>query len=440
MFDPIATKLPSTRSVERQEILFLAHRFPYPPDRGDRIRSWNILRYLSSRANISLACTTDSVISREQLNLVRSRCRRVLVAPLPPRRRWANAGIHWLCGRSLTEGLFWSKNFAQTLDYWADVITFDHVFVYCSSMLQYAQRPRLRSIPRVVDLVDVDSQKWKDYAQQAGPIHRLIYSSEAHRIARLERQSMESSKAVLLASNAEADLLRSQIRNRRSAILGLSNGVDSEYFSAQWVDQDPCYSDRFNPTVPSELRIVFVGVLDYLPNIEGLRWFFSNIWMEVRKQIPTATVHIVGKHPNAKIQAIVDYPGVNLVGAVEDVRPYLAAANVVIAPLKIARGIQNKVLEAMSMSKPLVLTSQAAEGIDATPDKHYVVADTAEQWIQNLVALAKTPEAAMEIGEAAREFVETEFNWNNRLESLDEIFGIASQTDEQEPLVPHEVF
>jgi sugar transferase (PEP-CTERM/EpsH1 system associated) len=419
----------------RPEILFLAHRFPYPPDRGDRIRSWNILRYLSQRANVSLACTTETPIQREHLNVVRSMCSRVLIAPLGHRMRWFHAGSHWFAGKSLTEGLFWSRKFAYTLDYWADVNRFDQVFVYCSSMLPYARRKSLRSLPRIVDLVDVDSQKWKDYAEHSNFIRRQIYHSEARRISRLEKLSASESNAVLLASEAEAVLLRGQVNSRKSSILGVSNGVDSTYFDMQAILPDlrlDCQPDQPDPTA---LRLVFVGVLDYLPNIEGLRWFLQNVWHPLRQILPNLTLDIVGKNPGLEISKFVGQPGVRLIGAVEDVRPFIAAVDVVIAPLKIARGIQNKVLEAMSMAKPLVLTTMAAQGIEAVSDKHYIIADTAQDWIENLIALARCPEARHQIGEAARDFVELEFNWQTCLRPLDSLLGIHSPADNSEPLV-----
>ncbi|MCY2982733.1 MAG: TIGR03087 family PEP-CTERM/XrtA system glycosyltransferase [Planctomycetota bacterium] len=423
----------------RPEILFLAHRFPYPPDRGDRIRSWNILRYLSQRANVSLACTTDTPIQKEQMNVVRSMCDRVLIAPLDRRMRWFHAGNHWLAGRSLTEGLFWSRKFAHTLDYWADVTRFDQVFVYCSSMLPYARRKSLRSLPRVVDLVDVDSQKWKDYAENSNWIRRQVYHSEARRISRLEKLSASESNAVLLASEAEAVLLRGQVNRGKSSILGVSNGVDSVYFDSQAPPPDLRGSCQPNQPDPAALRLIFVGVLDYLPNIEGLRWFLKNVWHPLRQLVPNLTLDIVGKNPGLEISKFAEQPGVSLVGAVEDVRPFIAAADVVIAPLKIARGIQNKVLEAMSMAKPLVLTTLAAQGIDAVSDKHYIVADTAEDWVENLAELARCPEARHQMGEVAREFVELEFNWNTCLAPLDRLLGIYSTANKSEQLAMQEV-
>jgi glycosyltransferase involved in cell wall biosynthesis len=217
--------------------------------------------------------------------------------------------------------------------------------------------------------------------------------------------------------------------------LGVSNGVDSTYFDMQAIPPDfrlDCQPDQPNPTA---LRLVFVGVLDYLPNIEGLRWFLQNVWHPLRQILPSLTLDIVGKNPGLEISKFVEQPGVRLIGAVEDVRPFIAAADVVIAPLKIARGIQNKVLEAMSMAKPLVLTTMASQGIEAVSDKHYIIADTAQEWIENLVALARCPEARHQIGEAAREFVELEFNWDACLRPLDSLLGIHSPANNGEPLV-----
>jgi glycosyltransferase involved in cell wall biosynthesis len=156
----------------------------------------------------------------------------------------------------------------------------------------------------------------------------------------------------------------------------------------------------------------------------------------VIERLPTATIDIVGKNPAPQVIDFANVPGVRLVGAVDDVRPYLADADVAIAPLKIARGIQNKVLEAMAMAKPVVLTSPAAEGIEAIPDKHFVVADTAEDWLENILALERTPEARRQLGAAARELIENEFEWSSRLEPLDALLGFSKRSDRIEQPSP----
>jgi sugar transferase (PEP-CTERM/EpsH1 system associated) len=346
-----------------------------------------------------------------------------------------NAGSHWLAGKSLTEGLFWSKPLASTLDYWADVIAFDYVFVYCSSMLPYAERETLRDIPRVVDLVDVDSQKWMDYATKSRFIRRRIYQAEAKRISRLEKACVAQSKAVLLASEAEAALLRKQQGTKNPSILGISNGVDFSYF-----DNRSSTIQSSSPASPvgresARLRLVFVGVLDYLPNVDGLGWFLNEVWPGVRQKLPAATLEIVGKNPTSQVQQFHRHPGVRVIGAVDDVRPWLTTADVVIAPLRIARGIQNKVLEAMAMEKTVLVTSPAAEGIDAIPDKHWVIADSAEAWQENLVSLAKCPEACTQMGKAAREFVEHEFDWSTCLEPLDKLLDLPVAVPERQGLI-----
>lgn len=419
--DPYSHSHPTSR---RPEVLFLAHRVPFPPDRGDRIRSWNMIKYLSDRARVSLACITEESISWKTTEALLATCHRVAIAPVGRHRRWMQAGAHWLSGKSLTEGLFWSRKLADTVDYWGDVISFDHVFVYCSSMLPYAERPSLRSIPRVVDLVDVDSQKWKDYASKSGLIRGQIYSSEAKRVERLEAKSVNGSKAVLLASEAEAGLLREQQRNRKASILGISNGVDHNYFKSQRSRGKHASPSLRISRTNSQLRLIFVGVLDYLPNVDGLGWFLKEVWPSLRQKIPTASLEIIGKKPTSRVHQFGKQPGVHVIGEVSDVRPYLDDADVAIVPLQIARGIQNKVLEAMAMEKPVVLTSLAAEGIDALPDKHFVIADSADQWVEQLATLAKYPEARSQLGTAAREFIEREFDWSVCLEPLDALLGI----------------
>lgn len=403
----------------------LTHRVPFPPDRGDRIRSWNILRHLSLRADVSLGCVCDEPQHPQTRDALKGVCRRVVIAPVGPRSRWVRAGASAICGKSMTEGLFWSSRLARTLDHWSDCVPFDGVLVYCSSMLGYVRRKRLAEIPKVVDLVDADSQKWHDYAATAAKWKRPLYRTEAQRIRRLERQSVLTARAVTLVSDAEANVLRSTLGTDRNNIHGLSNGVDTEFFKANGVS--PAALDD-QPATDASVRLAFVGALNYHPNVDGLRWFASDIWPRLRERFPQITLDVVGRNPNAQVRILDHLPGIRVVGSVDDVRPYLAQAHAVIAPLRIARGIQNKVLEAMAMEKAVLATPEAAEGIDAIPDKEIILNETSEDWIDAVTQLVNHPEIGQQFGTAARELVLRQYNWSQRLQALDRLLGIAEKS------------
>lgn len=411
----------------RPQVLMLTHRVPFPPDRGDRIRSWNMLRHLAKRVDVSLACIRDEPPHPDARQALSGLCRRVAIAPVGPRMRWLRAGASALRGNAVTEGLFWSKRLARTLDHWADCTPFDAALVYCSSMLRYTRRAGLVGIPKVVDLVDADSQKWQDYATNAPTWKKPLYLAESRRIGRLEKQSVLTSRAVTLVSDAEVDILRAALGISATNVHGLGNGVDTDYFAPR-VSPDLARTDS--------ICLTFVGALDYFPNVDGLRWFSQIVWPRLRDVHPDISLQVVGRNPNSQIRALRKIAGIRVIGPVEDVRPSIAQAHAVIAPLRIARGIQNKVLEAMAMGKPVLATPEAAEGIEAIPDKEMIVNRTVDQWLDSVTTLAKYPEIREQFGIAARRLVTERYGWSRRLQALDQLLGIGSPEIETDRTMP----
>jgi len=422
----VSKKPAESATHRRPQILMLTHRIPYPPDRGDRIRAWNILKHLSTYADVSLACLTNEPMHPKTKEVLQSICRRVVIAPVGNRARWMRAGASFLKGKSLTDGLFWSPRLAQTLDHWADSLMFDSALVYCSSMMSYIRRKKLREIPRVVDLVDVDSQKWSDYAANSNGWKRIIYRAEANRIRALENETLATSKAVVLASDAEAELFRKTVPSIKSSIYGISNGVDIDYFSPTHTGTKVSLTKHDSLEIANPFRLVFVGVLDYLPNVDGLTWFAKNVWPPLRSACPSVTLEIVGRNPTRPVKQLGSIEGITVIGSVDDVRPYIERSDAVIAPLRIARGIQNKVLEAMAMSKPLIVTSHVAKGIDAIADEHLLVADGTIDWVNELRRLHGNPEIRAKLSKAARDLVVEKYTWRSRLQTLNTLLGICS--------------
>ncbi len=393
-------------------LLMLTHRVPYPPDRGDRIRSWNILKHLSQDFEISLGCVSDEAICPEAKSALESICRHVMIAPIGRRRRWLRAGAGAARGRSLTEGLFWSPMLHKTLLRWNELERFDGILVYCSSMLPYARHGQLRQIPRFVDLVDVDSQKFFDYADHSSLWKRTLYRTEAQRVRKLEHDAVRTAKAVTLVSEDEALLLRRTMDRAEHPIHGICNGVDTEYFHPGLSEQAPQTSALTEP------RLCFVGVMDYLPNVTAMQWFASQVWPQLRQRYPGASLQIVGKHPTSEILSLTRLPGIDVTGAVPDVRPFLRSADMVVAPLQIARGVQNKVLEAMSMARPVVASSAAATGIDCTDGQHLCIADQPQQWLQRIDWLCGDDQRRQRLGQSARQLVCQQYTWQARLSQL----------------------
>jgi len=385
-------------------ILFLAHRVPYPPNRGDRIRTYHLLEYLAKRSELSLAYLTDEYPAAETTRVLESLCSRVAFARLG-RSRWLRAGASLATGRTATEGLFSSPILRQVVVDWAREIRFDVVIAVCSSMAQYLDVPELNDVPVVVDLIDVDSQKWLDYAAQSRGVRRRMFRTEGIRLRRLECALATRARAITLVSQPEVNLFREFCP--ADNVYAVPNGVDLKYYQPTTAGSDH-----------GQLTTVFIGALDYLANIDGISWFCREVWPEVRRRVPEATLQVVGSNPGNTIRRLAEVPGVEVVGPVPDVRPYVAAAAVSIAPLRVARGVQNKVLEAMAMGKPVVATPQALESIDAELGRAVVRAETAVEWQDQLIGLLRNVQECRRIGAGGRRYVESRPTWPQCLRRL----------------------
>jgi sugar transferase (PEP-CTERM/EpsH1 system associated) len=396
-------------------ILFLTHRVPFPPNRGDRIRSYHLLQFLARRANVSLACVSDESAGRETLAHLQSLCDQVAVRRTTKFGRTLRAIWSLARGRSATEGHFWHSELARTISQWSGGRVFDAVVSYCSGMYRYTLASDLINVPTLVDLVDVDSQKWREYADRSCWPMSWLYGLEARRVAQLERELGQRCEAVTVVSDAEAELLR-ELRPQ-AVVHSVPNGVDVDYFAPD--DETLAPAPR--------LECVFVGVLDYFANVEGVTWFCRSVWPDVVARFPQARFVIVGRRPVAQIRGLASQPGVEVVGEVADVRPYLRKARVVVVPLRIARGIQNKVLEAMSAGIPVVASPQAIEGLDVVPHEHVYVADTPADWVSAIGSLFGDEGACRRLGAAGRAFVCQHHLWDDCLRPLEDIFHLTKR-------------
>ena len=258
----------------RRRVLMLTHRVPYPPNRGDRIRAYHLLKFLLEHYDVSLACVSDEPATADELAHLGQLCTDLGVFPTTRFGRLLNAARSAACGRSLTQGYFGSSLLTKTVRTWHEREPFDAVLVFCSSMFPYLKAANMSHVPAVVDLVDVDSLKWKQMASESKVPKRYLYGFEAARIRRLEGEIATSAKAVVLVSNEEAALFDRSTRH--SGACGISNGVDTDYFQ-----DNPERSKRAGQGV----NLVFTGVLDYAPNVEGMEWFCRHVWPVVHPQL-----------------------------------------------------------------------------------------------------------------------------------------------------------
>jgi sugar transferase (PEP-CTERM/EpsH1 system associated) len=411
----VALRIPALESG-RRHILYVVHRLPYPLDKGDRIRAFHLLRYLARHAHVHLACLADEPASEETLAVLRRYCHRLSVAPLGP-SRWLRAMASLVRGRTATEGVFHSPALTATLRAWSADTTFNAALASSSAMTPYLRLPELQATPAIVDLVDVDSQKWLDYASAGGGWRSWLYRAEGRRLRDLERPMPAWAHAVTLVSEPEAAIYRRFCAS--GSVHAILNGVDLDYFQPR-------------PTA-TEPACVFVGALDYRPNVDAVRWFAETVWPTVQRRVAAAKLWLVGRRPTAAVRELARHAGVEVVGQVADVRPWLARAAVVVAPLRIARGLQNKVLEALAMGKAVIASPPALAALRVRPGKHCLRASSAAQWIKATTRLLRDERQRRSLGSAGRCYVEEHHHWDRCLEPLGELLGLVERTPRLTP-------
>jgi sugar transferase (PEP-CTERM/EpsH1 system associated) len=403
----------------KPELLFLAHRIPYPPDRGDKIRSWNILRHLGTRAKVHLACFADDEADAAHLPALREAMGGSLgetfVAPINPNKLlWvAKAYTKRL---TINEAAMSSAGMREFVGRILGERPVSGVYAFSVQMARYV--PADLDCPFVMDFVDFDSAKYADYARSGGFAGRLVYEREARKMFALEKATAERADVSLFVSEAEAALFRSEAKLPRADIRALSNGIDLEFY-----DPDAGFASIEAPRSP---MIVFTGQMDYRPNVEAVRGFARDVMPAIRG-LYDARFAIVGRRPDPTVLALDGQDGVIVTGEVPDIRPWLAAASVVVAPLKIARGIQNKVLEAMAMARPVVASPGAFEGIDAVPARDLLVADGARDQFDAILTLFEEAEQATAMGKAARARMIERYSWDAQLAPLGAMLGLEAR-------------
>jgi sugar transferase (PEP-CTERM/EpsH1 system associated) len=403
------------------KILLLTHRIPFPPNRGDRIRAYHLIEFLSKHAQLYLGSVSDEPWDSSQRSALEKNCHSVFFARLKSPTRWLRAAAGFSIGKSVTQGAFYSPLLASQLTRWSSEIQFDAAVIYCSSMGSYTQALVKKPKRLLVDLVDVDSQKWSDYAAVSGGLKKWVFRQEARRVCLLEDSIAKQADALTVVSPDEAALFERIHPNLRAIPIG--NGVDHQFFAPSCPSAYESIDEiRRLVNLQDYPRLVFVGVLDYLPNIQGLQWFCRQVLPGLQRVFPNTKLDIVGRRPSSEVLSLAAIPGVRLIGEVPDVRPYVLEAHIAIAPLQIARGVQNKVLEALACAKPVVATSHAATGIECVGG--LAVANGPDEWVRTISEL-QNPEYYVTMSQQARVGILERNSWSAKLGPLLPLLGIS---------------
>ncbi len=401
-----------------EDLLFLAHRIPYPPNKGDKIRSWNILKHLAQHYRVRLGCLIDDPHDRQYVAELERHCAEVMAAPIDPKWQRIKAILSVRPGVPLSVPYFQTPSLSDWVRRTIDTHAIRRAFVFSTPMM--ASLPPDRGVDAVLDLVDVDSEKWRDMAGKAAFPKNLVYAREARTLLSYERAAAARARHAIFASPDEAALFVSRAPEARSRTGWMINGVDLAYFSPAHVFPSPFPDGR-----PA---IVFTGDMSYWPNVEAVIWFARSVMPALRARVPRPRFAIVGARPTDAVLALAG-DDILVTGRVDDVRPYIAHAGAIVAPLLLARGLQNKVLEGMAMGRAVVATTAAEQGLDVRRQGGVVIADGAADMA---LRVGETLDGIHDrVGITARQVAESGFAWPRVLARLDGMLDGHEPRDER---------
>lgn len=413
-------------------ILYIAHRIPYPPNKGDKIRSFHQVRHLSKKHSVHLACLVDELEDLQYIKALEEYCVSVDAIYRNKAINKYRSFLAFSTNRPLSVFSFYSKRLRNRIEKRLHSEKIDRIIVFSSAMAEYVKH--VNNIPKIMDFVDVDSDKWQLYAETHRFPFSWIYRLEGRRLARYEEEIARTFNHSIFVTDKEAEIFKQRVNDRPISVI--PNGVDLEYFSPQFqqasdisTQRSPLNTERSPlgshlPTSdpqPSAPILVFTGAMDYFPNVDAVKYFCKEIFPHVRNEMPEAKFMIVGRNPTRPVKELGSQQNVFVTGSVSDIRPYLERARVAVAPFQISRGIPNKILEAMAMGLPVVGTSTAFQGTQAKETDGIRVADDPNTFTKQLCSLIKDPHLQRQCSTEARRYVERYHRWEDHCSKLESL-------------------
>jgi sugar transferase (PEP-CTERM/EpsH1 system associated) len=386
------------------KILYVCHRVPFPPKRGGKIRPFNMISHLARSHEVTVASLARSPEEAKESEGLRDHCHEVLLGQVTLPGALLRMALAAPTRRPFSMGYFYSPHLRSQIDEKLRRESFDLIFVHCSSVAQYVANAS--GVAKILDFGDMDSQKWQIYRRIRAFPASLVYGLEGWKLEREERRLARQFDLCTCTTREELATLESY----RTGVPAdwFPNGVDYDYFAPS--------DEPYDPDL-----ISFIGRMDYYPNQEAMLRFCRETLPLIQEQRPTAKLVIVGADPSTEIRALARLPGVSVTGSVPDVRPHVRASAVNVAPLKVARGTQNKILESMAMGVPVVTSSVAARGVDAVAGEHILCADTPEEESRHVLELMENARTRSRFAESSRQRVLSHHDWSRSMERLDEI-------------------
>lgn len=386
------------------KILYVCHRFPFPPARGGKIRPFNMIKHLSRRHEVVVASMARSPEEAEAGRGLSKHCHDYIMAQVTPAAAWARMIARLPTREPSSMGYFRSPDLARRIGERLKRDRFDLIFVHCSSVAPYVGA--VSKVPKILDFGDMDSQKWLEYRRFKPFPLSLGYWLEGRKMEAAEKALARNFDLCTCTTRAELETLRQF--NVPTKTDWFPNGVDAEFFAP--IDA-PYDADA----------ISFVGRMDYFPNQQAMMFFSKEVLPLIREKRPSATLAIIGAEPSAEIRLLARRDGITVTGTVPDVRDHVRRSAVSVAPLSIARGTQNKIIECMALGVPVVTSPEASGGVDAIPGEHLFVAHSPSDYAEKVLTLMTDRAARQRLAKAGRARVQTHHSWPNSMAKLDSI-------------------
>lgn len=396
--------------ILKPPLLFLCHRIPVPPNKGDKIRSFNILKYLSKDYSVYLATFIDDEYDKRYVHMLDEYCEESFVVSRPKLLSLAKGLKGFIFDTAISLPFYSSSKMKNWVNSIVEQRDISKIFIFSSVMAQFAEPHMVEGNKVFMDFVDADSDKWKQYSAEKKGLAKWFYKRESQKLEEYEVKVAQMASFSSFVSVEETSFFTQLLSTKYksddailSRIETMQNGVDTDYF-------DPSLSFT-NPYIDNKIVITFTGAMDYLPNIEAVVWFVEKIWPQLYSKNKDLVFCIVGSNPSEAVRELAN-ESIFVTGRVEDVRPYIVYCELVVAPIQIARGVQNKVLEALAMAKPIVLTQLAAQGINERGHHNYIIANDADAFATAVLQLLEDNSGYCETN---RKFVLENFSWNSSL-------------------------
>ncbi len=396
----------------KPSVLFLCHRIPFPPNKGEKIAAFNILKYLHQHYEVHLGYFVDNPDDEQYVDALDDYCSSQFHHSMNRKESLLRGATALLTKQPITLPYYYRPQFAHSVEKVIAQHNIDKVVLFSGAMAQYVF-DKHQDLHTVMNFVDIDSDKWRQYSESKSGLAKLIYSREYKLLQSYEVDIATRSNVSCFVTPSEVDTFKHLVPEvTRDKVKVLENGLDNQFF-------DPNVPATLHESFPlsEDNYLVFTGAMDYWANIDAVKWFIKQVWPTVLQQVADAKFYIVGGGATKEVLNLANEPGVVVTNRVVDIRPYLDHAKAVVAPMQIARGVQNKILEAMAMAKPVFTTTLGMEGITDYPTDNNLVSDNANdaaKWCVQHLTNHKTS------ADDSRQWIVEQYSWPSKLASLQE--------------------